>query len=172
MSFRIQTTSLTLSGDWLFSFHFDLLSSVGRYSLTIRFQKWFIICCRFRHVLKLAGVWLSNFPGGRELNGRLIKKWLGVRGISLSGRTATFVRGLEFKMASLSASIDWNTSSESRFEPRMISSVFFRCLYQVLPNTAKVGAIGRVEFPSRVCSSKSLVNFVVVKALYTFLQLF
>ena len=125
MSFRIQTTSLTLSGDWLFSFHFDLLCSVGKYSLTSRFQKWFIICCRFRHVLMLAGIWLSNFPGGRDFNGRLIRKWLGVRGISLSGRAATFVRGLEFKLASLSTSFVWSTSSESRFEPRMISSVLF-----------------------------------------------
>ena len=43
MSFSIQRTSLTLRGDWLFSFHSDLSSSVGRYSLTSRFQKWFII---------------------------------------------------------------------------------------------------------------------------------
>ena len=43
--------------------------------------------------------------------------------ISLSGRSATFVRGLEFKMTSLSTGIVWNTSNESLFEPRMISSV-------------------------------------------------
>ena len=118
----INFKSLTLSRD---SFHFDLLSSVGRYSLTSRFQKWFIICCRFCLFFKLAGIWLSNFPGGRELNGRLIRKWLGVRGISLLGRSATFVRGLVFKMASHSTSINWNTSSGSRFEPRMISRVLF-----------------------------------------------
>ena len=98
MSFRIQTKSLTLSGDCLFSFHLDLFSGVSRYSLTSRFQKWFIICWRFLYDLKLTAIWLPNFPGGRELNGRLIRKWLGVRGISLSGRSATFVRGREFKM--------------------------------------------------------------------------
>ena len=84
------TTSLSLSSDWLFSFHSDLLSSVGRYSLTSRSHNRFIICCRFLHVLKMAGIWLSNFPGGRELNIRLIRKWLGVRGVSLSGRAVLF----------------------------------------------------------------------------------
>ena len=119
----------------------------------------------------LAGIWLSNFPGGRDFNGRLIRKWLGVRGISLSGISATFVRGLEFKLASLSTSVVWSTSSESRFEPKMISSVLFAvCIKR--SQTPPKGAIGRVEFPSRICSSKSFVNFFIVKALYTFLQLF
>ena len=102
---------------------------------------WFFICCGFLHVLKLAGIWLSNFPGGRELKGRLIRKWLGVRGNSLLRRPATFVRGSDFKVASLSTSIFWKTSSESLVAPRMISSVFRR-LDQALPNTAEVGAIG------------------------------
>ena len=131
----------------MFSFRFDLLCSLNRYSLTRRFQKWFTICCTFRHVLKLAGIWVSNFPGGRDLNGRLIRKWLGVRGISLSGISETIVRGLEFKMASLSTSIVCKTSSESRFEPRMISSVLFAVCIKL-----------------SICFSLSVCNWIFTKA--------
>ena len=105
MSFRIQPTSLTFSCDLLFSLHLDHFNSTSRYSLTSCFQYWFIICCIILHVLKLAGIWLSKFPGGRELNERVIIKWLGVRGNSMSRRSATFVSVSEFKMASLSTSI-------------------------------------------------------------------
>ena len=144
MTFRIQATSL--SGDWLFSFHLDHLSSVGRYSWKSRLQKWFIICCRSLHDLKLAGIWLSKFPGGRELNGQLIRKWLGVRGIWLSGRLVIFVRVREFKIASLSISIVWNTSSESFFEPRMISSVVFAVCIKRFQTPPKWGPYGGLKF--------------------------
>ena len=115
--------SLTLSGVWPLSLHLDLFNSVERYSLTSRFQKWSTICCTFFQDLKLAGSWLSNFPGGRELNGLLIRKWFGVRGISFSGRSATIVSGLEFNIASVSTKIVLNTSSDNLLEPRMINRV-------------------------------------------------
>ena len=117
--------SLTLSGVWPLSLHLDIFNSVGRYSLTSRFQKWLTICCTFFQDLKLAGSWLSNFPGGRELNGLLIRKWCGVRGISFSGRSATIVSGLEFNIASVSTKIVLNTSSDNLLEPRMINRVRF-----------------------------------------------
>ena len=99
--------SLTLSGVWPLSLHLDLFNSVGRYSLTSRCKKWLTICCTFFQDLKLAGSWLSNFPGGRELNGLLIRKWFGVRGISFSGRSATIVSGLEFNIASARPKLSW-----------------------------------------------------------------
>ena len=116
---------LTLSGIWSLSLHLDLFNSVGRYSLTRRFQKRLTICCAFFQDLKLAGSWLSDFPGGRELNGLLIRKWFGVRGISFSGRSATIVGGLEFKKASVLTKIVLNTSGYNVLEPRMINRVRF-----------------------------------------------
>ena len=107
------------------SISLNLLSSVGRYSLTSRFQKWFIIWCRFVHVLKLAANGPSKFPVDRELNERMTRRLIGVRGISLSERSATFVRGRQLNMASLSTSFVWNSSIESLFEPIKISSVLF-----------------------------------------------
>ena len=117
--------SLTLSGVWSLSLHLDLFNSIGRYSLTSRFQKWLTICCTFFQDLKLAGSWLSNFPGVRELNGLLIRKWFDVRGISFSGRSATIVSGLEFNIASVSTKIVLNTSSDNLLEHRMINRVSF-----------------------------------------------
>ena len=117
--------SFTLSGVWPLSLHLDLFNSVGRYSLTSRFQNWLTISCTFFQDLKLAGSWLSNFPGVRELNGLLIRKWFGVRGISFSGRSATIVSGLEFNIASVSTKIVLNTSSDNLLAPRMINRVRF-----------------------------------------------
>ena len=77
------------------------------------------------HVLKLTGIWLSNFPVGRELNGRLIRKWLGVRDVWFSERSVTYVRVRDFRLASLFTSIVRNTTSEGLFEPRMINTVLF-----------------------------------------------
>ena len=111
--------SLTLSDVWPPSLHLDLFNSVGRYSLTSRFQKWLTICCTFFQDLKLAGSWLSNFPVGRELNGLLNRKWFGVRGLSFSGRSATIVSGLEFNIASVFTKIVLNKSSDNLLEPRM-----------------------------------------------------
>ena len=125
ISFRIQTMSLTLSAVWSLSLYLDLFNSVGRYSLTIRFQKWLTICCTFFQDLALAGAWLSNFPGGRELNGLLIRKWFGLRGISFSERSATIVSGLEFNIASVSTKIVLNTSIDNLMEPKMINRLTF-----------------------------------------------
>ena len=83
-------------------FPLDLLISAGRYSLTSRLQKRFIRCCRRLHILEQPGIWLSNSHGGRGLNGL---KGLDMRGISLSGRSATSIRGGDIRMASLSNSI-------------------------------------------------------------------
>ena len=171
MSLRIQTKSLTSSGDWLFSFHLNLLSGVGRYYLTTRFQKWLIIWCMFVHDLKLAGISLSEFPCGRELNRRLIWRWSGVRGISLLGRSATFVRGRELKMASLSTNI-FGMRQVRVFLSLESTEAFFSLSVSCAPEHSRSGAISRVEFPSCVCSCKSFVYFVVVEALYTFLELF
>ena len=93
MSFNAQTTSLTVRGDWLLSLNFDLLCGLCRYSLASRFLKFFINCCSFLHVLKLAGEMLSISPGGKELNGRLIRKWLCVWEVSrcLEGRRRLWV---------------------------------------------------------------------------------
>ena len=121
----MQTMSLTLSSVWSLSVHLNLFNSVGKYSLTSRFQKWLTICSTFFQDLKLAGSWLSNFLGGRELNGLLIRKWFGVRGTSFFGRSATIVSGLVFNIASVSTKIVLSTSSDNLLEPRMINRVRF-----------------------------------------------
>ena len=69
-----------------------------------------------------------------------------MRGISLSGRSAIFVRGLEIKMASLSTSIFWNTSSESIFEPIMISSVLLDVCIKRSQTPPKLGLNGGLNF--------------------------
>ena len=117
--------SLTPSGVRPLSLHLDFFNSVGRCSMTSRFQKCLTICCTFFQDLKLAGSWLSNSHGGREFNGLLIRKWFGVRGISFSGRSATIVSGLEFNIASVSTKIVLNTSSDNLLEPRMINRMRF-----------------------------------------------
>ena len=99
------------------------LTVFGRYSLTSPFRKWLTIYFTFFQDFKLAGSWLSNFPGGRELNGLLIRKWFGVRDISFSGRSATIVSGLEINIASVSTKIVMNTLSYILLEPRMINRV-------------------------------------------------
>ena len=122
-SFNTQIMSSTLRGRLLLFDHFDRRLSVGRYSFTKRRHIWFISCCVFFHVFKLAGCWSPNCPGGKLLKGRWIRKWFGVKGSSLSGCSATLVSGLELSIDSVSTIIVRKVSKESLLDPRMKRSV-------------------------------------------------
>ena len=133
-SLSTHTTSPTFRGGWLLSVHLRLLSNVGRYSLIKRRHTWFINYCTCFQFLKLTGCWSPKFPGGRELYGRWMRKWLGVSGSSFSGWSATFVKGLEFRIASTSTIIVSKMSKERRLDPRMIKSVLLSLRINHVPN--------------------------------------
>ena len=114
----------TLFENWLLSVHLRLLSNVGRFSLIKCRHTWFINCCTCFQFLQLAGCWSPKFPGGKELYGRWMSKWVGVSVSSFSGWSATFVKGLEFRIATNSTIIVSVMSKERRLDLRMIKSVF------------------------------------------------
>ena len=113
------TTSSTFRGGCMLSVHWRLLSNVSRYSLFKRRHTWFINCWTCFQFLKLAGCWSPKFPCYRELYGRWMRKWLRLSGSLFSGWSATFVKGLEFRVASTSTIIVSKMSKEKLLDPRM-----------------------------------------------------
>ena len=125
-SYNTQTMSFILRARSLISGHFDRLLRVGRYAFTKRRNTWFISLCVLFQVFRLACCWSPSCPGAKLLKGRWMRKWMGFKGSSLSGCSATLVSGLALRIDFVSTMIFRKLSKESLLDPRLRRSVFWR----------------------------------------------
>ena len=91
--------------------HLFITFKVGRYSLSQRFQNWFVICWlvsqRFLRSSR------SEFRFSQLVKPLYdpIRKWFGVRVSWSSGSVGTCIKGLDFRIHSTSSRRVWNVSS-------------------------------------------------------------
>ena len=97
--------------------HLQRTCWVGKYSRRKRFQKWVAICCDERQLFERFFSLPMKTQGDKLTDERPRRKWLGVSGKRSFISYGTFVRGLEFMLASISQETVFRISSVEVLEP-------------------------------------------------------
>ena len=90
---------------------------VGKYSRRKRFQKWYAICCDERQPFERFYFLPMKTQGDKLTDERPRRKWFGVSGKGSFMSYGTFVRGLEYMLASISQETVLRISSVKVLEP-------------------------------------------------------